>query len=354
MMLLINKSILKELIIAFLIALVFLNFTIMTEKLLRLSKLFATVGINIFDILKIILFIQPELLIITLPMSLLLSTLVVYGRMNADNEITILKTSGISFFNISRPVMYLGLGCLVISFVMSFYLGPKGSVALKRMITEILTIRAPLVIEEGIFNTAFKDILILVKEKPDPTSLKEIFIVDDRDATEQKILIANEGKVSIVGDSIGFSLKQGRIYIIKADTTTEIQFGHYFFKLTPHVEYHKVSPTEMTPAQLLQEAEKNPDKRNIYLIEYHRRFSLPLMCLIIMLLAPSLALKAGKVGRLGGLSIGLLVFGVYYTLMIYTENLAVSKKIPTIVGSWTAFTVFTIFSILIVVRVNKK
>lgn len=353
-MLIINRSILKELLIAFVIALIFLNSTIMTEKLLRLSKLFATVGIGIMDIVKIILFIQPELSIITLPMALLLSTLVVYGRMNADNEITILKVSGVSFFTISRPVMYLGSVCLVLSFVMSFYLGPNGSVALKKMITEILTVRAPLVIEEGIFNTSFKDILILVKEKPEPLTLKEILIIDDRDKNEQKVIVAKEGRVSLLGDSIGFSLLKGKIYVIKSDMNTEIGFGHYFFKLTPHVEYRRVSPNEMTPSQLLKEAEKNEEKRKVYLVEYNRRFSLPLMCLIIILLGPSLALKAGKVGRLGGLTIGLLVFGLYYTIMIYTENLAVSAKIPIAVGSWTAFTIFLVISLIVAYKVNKR
>ncbi len=353
-MFLIYRSILKEMLLAFMISLVFLNSTLMMERMLRLNKLFASVGATVSDIARMMLYVQPQILILTLPMALLLSTLVVYGRMNADNELTILKGSGISFFRISRPVAYLGFVCLSLSLVMSFYLGPKSGVALRGKVTEILTTRASLTIEEGIFNTAFKDIVILVKNKPDSTTLRGIFIVDDRKAEEQKVLVAKEGKIMPAFDSLAFQLKEGRIYLLKKDTATEISFGSYFFSLNPQIDAQQRTINEMTPAQLLQEAEKNPKKRLMYLLEYHRRFSMPALCIIIIILGPSLALYAGKSGRLGGLTIGVAVFGVYYTLLIYGENLAFANKIPHIMGAWGGFCILALFSLIVLAKVNKQ
>jgi len=274
--------------------------------------------------------------------------------MNADNELTILKGSGISFLKISRPVAYLGLVCLCLSLFMSFYLGPKGGVALREKVTEILTTRAPMTIEEGIFNTAFKDVVILVREKPDSMTMRGIFIVDDRKIDEQKILVAKEGKIIPKDDALGFSLSKGRIYLPKGDTTTEISFDSYFFRLNPHIEGQRRTINEMTPKELLTEAEKDPDKRLRYILEYHRRLSMPAMVIIIIILGPSLALLAGKSGRLGGLTIGLAVFGVYYTLLIYGENLAFTNKIPHLVGAWGGFAVMALLSIFVLLRVNKR
>ena len=103
----IHKSIFFELILTFLLCLISLNFVLMMEKLLRLSRSIAGVGASTIDLTKIILFLQPQLLLLTIPMALLLSTLLIYGRLNIDNEIVIFRSSGMKFISISFPVFLL-------------------------------------------------------------------------------------------------------------------------------------------------------------------------------------------------------------------------------------------------------
>jgi lipopolysaccharide export LptBFGC system permease protein LptF len=71
----IHRSILRELILTFILSLASLNFILMMEKLLRLSRFLSGVGTSILDMAKIILFLQPQLFILTIPMAFLLSTL---------------------------------------------------------------------------------------------------------------------------------------------------------------------------------------------------------------------------------------------------------------------------------------
>jgi lipopolysaccharide export LptBFGC system permease protein LptF len=78
---------------------------------------------------RIILLLQPQIMLLTIPMSLLLSTLLVYGRMNMDNEIIIMKTAGMNFRKISFPVMLLGILCFCASLAVGFSLGPQSSVS---------------------------------------------------------------------------------------------------------------------------------------------------------------------------------------------------------------------------------
>lgn len=345
---------LKELFSSFLLTILFLNFTLMMEKLLRLSRLLSGIGASLGDISKIILYLQPQLLILTIPMSLLLAVLLAYGRMNTDNELVILRGSGMSFRSISTPVLYLGVACLALSLIMSFYLSPKGSMLLRKTVTEILTTKAPMTIEEGIFNTAFKNITILVKEKPAPDRLSGVFIVDERSKDEQKIITAGQGKIVPENDALTFSLSDGHIYIISKKTITEIKFGNYHFKLIPTIDSPEKKNSEMTPRELLKSAKEAPDRRTALLLEFHRRLSMPAICLIIIFLGPALSLIAGKAGRLGGLTIGLSVFAVYYTLLLYGENLTRSGKLPHLAGSWLSFAILSAFSVWVFERVNKK
>lgn len=368
-MLLIHRSILKELLSSFLLSILFLNFTLMMEKLLRLSRILSGVGTSFTDIIKIILYLQPQLLILTIPMAMLLSVLLTYGRMNADSELIVLRSSGMSFRNLSMPVVYLGLACFLLSLLMSFYLSPKGSSLMRSKVADILTTRAPMTIEEGIFNTSFKDIVILVKEKnegspknrkiwggnsPAINRLSGIFIVDERKKEEQKIIVAKEGRIVPENDSLIFSLNNGHIYITKKDILTDIAFGKYHFKLNPSVESSEKKNSELTPLELLKAAKESPDKKIQFFLEFHRRLSMPAICLIIILLGPSLSLMSGKSGKLGGLTVGLSVFAIYYTLLLYGENLTRSGKLSHIVGAWLSFAILWIFSLFIFERANKK
>src|SRR5208283_1382516 len=353
-MLLIHRSILKELLLSFLLSIFFLNFTLMMEKLLRLSRLLSGVGASIADIARIFIYLQPQILILTLPMGLLLSVLLTYGRMNTDSELIVLRGSGMSFRSISLPVGYLGLACFIFSLIMSFYLGPKGSVLLREKVTAILSQRAAMSIEEGIFNTAFKDVILLVKEKPAPDRLAGVFIVDDRNKDEQKVIIAKEATINQTDDVIGFLLVNGHAYIIKKKALTEISFARYHFTLIPSIEPANRKGNEMTPSELLHASKEFPEQKIPFILEFHRRLSMPAVCLILVFLGPSLSLMAGKSGRLGGLTVGLLVFVIYYTLLLYGENLSRTGKLTPILGAWLAFALLVSSSILISERMNKR
>lgn len=338
MLKILHKTIFKELILSFLITLAFLNSILMMEKLLKLSRLLSGVGASLLDMARIIVLLQPQLMLLTIPMSLLLATLLVYGRMNMDNEIIIMRASGMNFREISYPVLVLGMLCFLASLAMSFSLGPKSSMKLRETVTEIITLRSTVSIEEGAFNTSFKDIVIMVKEKKSREALGEIFIYDNRNAKEPKVLMAKEGKFFIQdGLNIGLYLQNGYINITKADTTTEMFFDKYNMTLALEAESPAPKKMEYSPLQLLRDAKKADSYKKgaaLYL-EFHRRLSLPAVCLILIFMGAPLALIAGKSGRLGGLAIGLLVFTIYYMLLIYGESLVMAGKIHHLPGAWT-------------------
>ena len=71
-------------------------------------------------------------------------------------------------------------------------------------------------------------------------------------------------------------------------------------------------------------------------IELHRRLALPLACIIFGVLGPALSSRIGKIGRLGGFSVSLVILILFYALMIMSEGLAESGKISPFMGGWSA------------------
>jgi len=351
----IHKSIVKELALTFLITLAFLNLILMTEKLLRLSRFLSGVGASAGDMFQLILYLQPQLLLLTIPMSLLFSVLLVYGRLNLDNELVILRASGMNFNCISKPVLMLGIFCFILNSAVSFYIGPKSSILLRQKIANVVTSRLPLALEAGTFNTTFKDIVFVIREKPSEDSFKGIFMYDGRDKDGSRVLVAKEGQIfTSEGFNANISLKNGFVHIAQGDRTTEIFFKKYNMLLSLESDLPAKKISEYTPFELLKELKGNPQNILPLQLEFHRRLSLPLLCMILILIAPPLSLVAGKSGRLGGLAIGLFVFTSYYILLIYCENLVRANNIAHYIGSWIPTITMGIIGICLFWRAGRK
>ncbi len=352
----IHRSIFKELVLTFLLSLSSLNFIIMMEKLIKLSRILSGVGTSLIDMVRIILFLQPQLFLLTIPMALLLSTLLVYGRLNMDNELIILRTSGMKFRGISAPVVILGLLCFALNMAVGLYIGPKSGVQLRSEITNILRERMPSAMEEGSFNTSFKDIVIYVMHKTADNAIRGIFMYDNRNKNEPRILTAKEGIISArEGYAINLSLKDGLIHMAKGDNTTEVFFKNYNMVLQIESDAPSKKYSEMTPWELMDRIEQSESRHaKFFYLELHRRFSLPFMCIIIIFLGPSLALIAGKAGRLGGLTIGLATFTAYYMLLLYGENLVRAGNLPHYIGAWAATVILCIVAFWVFRRENLR
>jgi len=352
----IHRSILKELSLTFVISLACLNFILMMEKLLRLTRFLSGVGTSMADMAKLILFIQPQLFLLTIPMSLLLSVLLVYGRMNIDNELVILRSSGMNFAGISQPVVILGFICFLLNIAVSFYIGPWSSIALREEITNIIKVRTPLAIEEGSFNTYFKNTLIMVKQKVSDNELRGIFIYDSKNKREPRVVMAKEGKIfEREGLNIDFVLNDGYINMTSGDSMTELFFKKYDLLLRLEAGVPERKNAELTPPELMDKIPKVERRQALSLyLELDRRLSLPFLCIVLIFFGPSLSLLAGKSGKLGGLTLGLAVFTVYYMLLIYGENLVRAGKIPHYIGAWVSTFVLIVFAVYMFRRESAR
>ena len=101
--------ILKEIIPIFFIGLMTFTIILLMDKILKLIELIVTRGGSLSDVLMLFLFISPSFLIITIPVAVLLGTLLTFGRLSSDSEITAFKASGMSLYQLFFPSPFLPL-----------------------------------------------------------------------------------------------------------------------------------------------------------------------------------------------------------------------------------------------------
>ena len=97
----------------FLIGLMALTIILLMDKIFKLIELTVAKGVDPLQILKLLMFIVPSFFVFTIPMSLLVGTLLGFGRPSSDNEITAFKASGVSLYQLFLPVSLLSIvACL--------------------------------------------------------------------------------------------------------------------------------------------------------------------------------------------------------------------------------------------------
>jgi lipopolysaccharide export system permease protein len=72
----------------------------------------------------------------------------------------------------------------------------------------------------------------------------------------------------------------------------------------------------------------------LYLLEFHKKFSIPFACLIFVLFAFPIALLARRSGRAVGFGIGLLVSTVYWGLLFTGQTLGMRVELPPPLAMW--------------------
>ena len=333
----IHKTIFKEMSKNLVVIVFSMSILLFMEKFVRLTRLFMGKGADLSDVIKIFLYVQPSILLLSLPMAILIAVFLTYGRMATDNELVVLKSSGMSFLGISGASFALSAICSLVLLFVSLYILPLSMQSLKHTIHETIIKKASMTLEAGTFTDVFKGTSIFVKEIQSEGSFKGIFVYRDSDKSMKKpvIIVAENGVISSNPEEglIKLSMNNGLIHSYKEKKSSKITFSTYDYILTSGVEsINEIKPNEIKTGELWSNRKSNAS----WGIELHRRLALPLACIIFGVLGPALSSRIGKIGRLGGFSVSLVILILFYALLIMSEGLAESGKISPFMGGWAA------------------
>lgn len=105
----VTRYLFQEILPPFFVGIILLTFVILLEELFELTELVVNKGVPFTGIIKVLLLQIPDTFTLTVPMSFTIAVLMAYGRMNADNEILVLRSSGFSLQQLIIPPLLLGI-----------------------------------------------------------------------------------------------------------------------------------------------------------------------------------------------------------------------------------------------------
>jgi len=363
----ISRYIFKEIAFPFIIILFVLTFVLLMGKILQIMDLMVNKGIGIFTIAKLIIFLLPAFMLFTIPIALLIAILIAMGRLSADNEITVLKASGVSLMQIYYPVAIASLITFVITIFVGYFLVPQSNFATKRLLFTIAQQNASIGIKEKVFNADFKGILLYAEKIPPKGDFMEnVMISDSRIMGEQNTILAKKAYLVADADSMTVMLRldNGSIHSVSSDLKNyrKIDFKIYEINLDLSSAISGVSEDsktsiEMTMGELLAKMRKpglNEAAIRELAIEVHKKFSIPLSCIFFGLLALPLGIKSHRAVKSRGVAVAIIVVSIYYLLRICGEAFVETGYLSPEIGVWTPNIIFAILGIYLFYMADRE
>jgi len=361
-----NFYILKELIVTLLISIGVLTFILVLSRLGKMADLVINKGVGLSDIFFLIVYSTPPYLTFTLPMAFLLSTIVVLGRLSSENEILILKSSGVNLKNLFAPVIALGLLITFCGLLNTNLLLPKSGVLFRNTLIDIIKKGVSVDDKEGVFNDTIPGIVIYI-DKVDTHNkfLTGIVVSDDRDKEVKQTISAEKGYININPDTFDlyFAFENGNLHRWEKenDTYRTIAFENYTFSmnLSSMIRYggelrkrwYDMDRTELKNA--LVSAKDDKDRYDI-LLELHKKITIPLSCLAFIFLTVPLGVRRRVEGKFSGMLYSLLVFMFYYILMALTENVGKSIHAPAVITAFLPNIIIAAMGFFLLKQINNE
>ena len=127
-----HRYLLQKILITFLSSVIIISLCLVSLNLLKLTK-HAQYSLTFGLFLTLIGYLNLFILAFSVPLSILIASLLVFGKMAADNEITAFRASGLRISQIAMPVLVFSV---LVSFLMLYINGvvyPKGHYKMNRL-----------------------------------------------------------------------------------------------------------------------------------------------------------------------------------------------------------------------------
>lgn len=245
-----RNYIIKEHIPPFLFSLAILMFLFLMNFLVKyITQIFGK-GLSLLTIIELIFFNLAWMFAMAVPMSVLIATLMSFGRFSADNEITILKSSGVSIYKIIRPALFFSVVITILMIMFNDMVLPDFNHRARVMFRNIREKKPTLKMEPGIFFEVGKYAFMVEKiektfgEQLDertnilgpeyqtettPDKLRNVLIFDRTQPGQSIAVTAEEGYMvySSPRKSIVFTLFNGEYHVYDDENSQEYRFSHF-------------------------------------------------------------------------------------------------------------------------------
>ncbi len=389
-------------------------------------------GLDLFVIVKLIVFNLAWMLVLVIPMAVLIATLMAFGNMAQNNEIAVLKASGVSLYKMMIPPLFASVILAGLLVLFNNHVYPEANHQARILMHDISRKKPTFSLVPGVFSHEVPNYSILAREIDRETNtLKDLTIYDYSEPQKVNIVTAKTGKIYFSENQkkLILDLKNGEIHETQKQDKSEyriLKFDKHkialpaeqftfqqtapggprgdrelgaqdilviidsisilrkeyladyaqklddiFFEDTsalkmlrssstksPQVNFNKVEDVLKTAENKMKanyyRIEGNKKSINRFWVEVNKKYSLPVACIIFILIGAPLGTMTRKGGFGIAAGISLFFFLIYWAFLIGGEKLADRGLFSPFWGIWSANIVLGILGIYFTIKAAKE
>ncbi len=403
-----KRYILKEHIAPFLISLLVVTFVLLTDRVIDLLNLIIEKKLPASIVAEVFALSMPYMLALSIPMAVLVATILAFGRMSVDREVIAIKSSGVNIYAMLGPLMLAGLLLTGTMVYFNHWFLPETNHKLKNMMLKIAYYKPMTIIKEREYNSLLDYTIWCAKN--DEEVLSDVLIYDRSSTRYPRTIFAQTGRMVQMnnGNALQIILKNGEMQQRNETEPGKYQsssFDEYIVNVrdlgnrTDIFETGYRSDREMTYGQLVSElkdqkqelktklnelqnlrdrsaagtlsgdpiaaqremrklysmeqitesrVEELESSVNALRVEYHKKFALSFAIIIFIMIGVPLGLMTRTSGIGMAFSVSSVIFLIYYVALNGGEHLADKGYLDPFVSMWLSNIVFFVIALLLI------
>ena len=342
------------------LGLIVFTFVFFVPQLIRLMELVVRHAGSTGELFKLFLCLFPGVLTFTVPMGILVGVLLGLGRMSADSEIIALTALGIGRQRVLVPVGFIAFAGLVVTAVMSLWLGPRSLQTLRAVEADLIESQVSFQVQPRVFDERFPKIALYVNDvSASGTHWHGVFLADEGEESGSRVTLADQAIVIA-------EPKQGKLELhLQGGSTHEFdrqdpdkysvtEFGQSDWP----IEASGLVPTRQPTLRDTERSTRDLVRRSgsdwrESRVELQRRFAFPVACLVFALIAVPLGARPRRGGRAAGTLLAVVIIAGYYLLFVLGAGLARDGKVSPWEGIWLANVLLAVLGFFLLPRMEQ-
>jgi LPS export ABC transporter permease LptG len=411
-----TRYIFKEMLGPTILGFLFYTSLILMKQLFDLAGMIISRSLAPGIVGRLLLLSLPNIVVLTVPMSLLFGILIAIGRLSSDSEVIAMRALGISTRTIYLPVFLFSFAVFLINLYLMNVALPRGNSEFAKLRAEIFTSTIEKEIQPRRFYDDYENLMIYVNNVEAKTGeWKGVFVADTRgeempsstpltpqqmaeraareredqrhetaagvlpNAGGQRIVIAQTGNLGVLRNGnqvqVWMNLHNAQTHVmdprrpdrydLNRNVAQRILLPDKYSVQDVAGQYAK-SLREMDLRELVRQeqmlrnvtskksaTEIERETYNLARVEIHKKFAIPFACIVFGVLGLPLGITNRRGGKSSGFSLSIGIILFYYVMIINGEALARSGRVSPAVGMWTPNVFLLVIGIYLLIRANR-
>lgn len=324
-----------------------LSVILFVQQASRFSDILFSVNIPSGLVWQLTVALIPSVVAFTCPMAALVGVIIGLSKMQGDSELVVIRAAGIGNFQITLPIIVLGVILSAFAFFINLKGVPFAAQLVKQVAIQSAIYKLESPIEPGVFNTEINGYTFYVKSGDlQKGEWRNIFIFnEDAKTKEVRLITSTNGRIDSTDEASELVLQNAVVSTFSTDPAhpkyvsesvgglrfaIKTKRGELIDRLTNRTQ----TPEELGLAELSEFSRTVEGKDRVEAqILLFRMLMLSITPLIFVLLGAALVLRFNRGGRGFGIFLALASLVIYYLLALLGEQLARTDKISVLIGS---------------------